>query len=86
MEEVEQINLREEYYTDVHNMNPKWWMRWGIGLVFIIFSILLVLGYIIKYPDVIKSEFRLSANNPSVTLPISNGNQIKKIFKNNNSI
>jgi len=85
MEKIKNINLREEYYKDIYNMKPKWWMHWGISVVFIILSIILLLGYYIKYPDVIKSEFRLSTNKPSITLPISHGYQIKKIFKNNNA-
>jgi hypothetical protein len=82
--EIKEIDFREEYYNDIHNMKPKWWMRWGIVSVFIILIIVLCLGYIVKYPDVIRSEFRLTTNKPSITLPLSKGAQVEKIFINNN--
>jgi len=82
--EIKEIDFREEYYINIHDMKPKWWMRWGILSVFIILSIILILSYIVKYPDVIYSEFRLTTNKPSVTLPLSKGSQIEKILIKNN--
>ena len=78
--EIKQVDFREEYYNEIHDMKPKWWMRWGILSVFIILFIILSLGYIVKYPDIIRSEFRLTTNKPSVTLPLGKGSQIEKIF------
>lgn len=84
--EIKNIDLREEYFNDIHNMKPKWWMRWGILSVFFILLIILSLGYIVKYPDVIYSEFRLTTNKPSVTLPLAQGSQIEKLLINNNDV
>ena len=81
--EITDIDFREEYYNNVHNMKPNWWMRWGISSVFIVLIIILTLSYIVKYPDVIVSELRLTTNKPSVTLPLSKGSQIDKILINN---
>jgi len=44
-----------------------------------------LLGYLIRYPDTIQSEFRLSTDNPSITLPSLNKKQIETIFVKNNS-
>ncbi|WP_422090371.1 hypothetical protein [Tenacibaculum ovolyticum] len=82
--EIKQFDFRKEYYNDIHNMKPKWWMRWGIFSAFIILLIILSLGYAVKYPDMIKSEFRLTTNKPSITLPLKEGAQIEKILINNN--
>ncbi|WP_299136867.1 hypothetical protein [uncultured Tenacibaculum sp.] len=81
--ELENINIREEHYADVHDMKPKWWMRWGIMTVFVILTVLVFLGYIVKYPDVIRSDFKLTTNKPSVTLPIFQGQQISVVLKKN---
>jgi multidrug efflux pump subunit AcrA (membrane-fusion protein) len=78
--EIKQVDIREKYYNDIHNMKPKWWMRWGFLSVFVVLFITLSLGYIVKYPDVIRSEFRLTTNKPSVTLPLGVGAQIEHIF------
>ena len=81
--EIKDIDFREEYYNNVHNMKPNWWMRWGISSVFIVLIIILTLSYVVKYPDVIVSELRLTTNKPSVTLPLSKGSQIDKLLINN---
>lgn len=63
------IDLREEFYQDVHNMNPAWWMKWGIGIIFLIFFLLFMLSSYIKYPDVVTAEARMLSNSPSVKIP-----------------
>lgn len=78
--EIKQVNFREEYYNDIHDMKPKWWMRWGILSVFIILFIILSLGYIVKYPDAIRSEFRLTTNKPSITLHLPHDSHVEKLF------
>jgi len=78
--EIKDISFREEYYDDIHNMRPKWWMRWGILSVFIILLVILFLGHFIKYPDIISSEFRLTTNKPSITLPLEKRVQIEEIL------
>jgi hypothetical protein len=83
--ELQNVDIREEYYTQVHNMKPKWWMKWGILIVFIIITIIFALGYIIKYPDVISCEIKLTTDKPSVMLPLLQGSQIEEIFIKNNS-
>lgn len=84
--ELKNIDIREEYYTHVHNMKPKWWMKWGILFVFIIVVIVFVLGYIIRYPDVISSEIKLTTDKPSVMLPLAEGAQIEEILVKNNTL
>lgn len=83
--ELKNIDIREEYYTHVHNMKPKWWMKWGILAVFIILVLVFILGYIIRYPDVISCEIKLRTDNPSVMLPLIQGSQIDKILVKNNA-
>ncbi|MBD3907108.1 efflux RND transporter periplasmic adaptor subunit [Chryseobacterium sp. Ch-15] len=83
--ELQNSDIREEFYTHIHDMKPKWWMRWGILIVFIVIVIIFILGYVIKYPDVISSEIKLTTNEPSITLPIAKGAQIENVLIKNNS-
>lgn len=84
--EINNININEEYFNDIHNMKPKWWMRWGILSVFFVLIIIILLGSFIRYPDVIKSEFRLTTNAPSITIPLVRLMEIEKIFIKNNQL
>lgn len=83
--ELKNIDIREEYYTQIHNMKPKWWMKWGILIVFIIITIIFVLGYIVKYPDVISCEIKLTTDKPSIMLSLLQGSQIEEILIKNNT-
>ena len=83
--ELKNIDIREEYYTDTHQMKPAWWMRWGILTVFIILFILIALGYVVQYPDVIYAEFKFTTNKPTITLPLQNSSQIDQVFVTNES-
>ncbi len=85
MSNLDKIDIREEYYQEVYNMSPNWWMRRGISVVFLILFVMLFLSYVIKYPDTIQSEFRLSTDNPSITLPSLTKKRIQTIFVKNNS-
>jgi len=80
MEEINELDIRDEFFTQIHEMKPKWWMRWAILIVFLILMIIISLGIIVKYPDVIVSEFKLTTNSPSITLPFMGNAQVEKIF------
>lgn len=76
---MENINFRDEVYRDIHNLNPTWWMRSGIGVVFIIFALLFLLSYFIKYPDTVTADVRLISNTPAVTIPAKSSGRITDI-------
>jgi len=80
------IDLREEYYNKTYSLKSKWWMNWGIALVAVVVSMILVLGTIVSYPDTIKSEFKLSSQTPSVVLTVNNEKQIDQLFFKNNEM
>lgn len=78
--ELRNIDIRSEYYTTIHNMNPPWWMRWGIFTVAIIFCALILIGWFVKYPDIITCELKLTTNTPSITLPLYPKAQIERVL------
>lgn len=78
--ELKPIDLREEIFQDIHTMRPAWWMHYGILTVFFILAVLLMLAYVVKYPDIIYSEFRLTTNKPSITLPLPAGSQVERLL------
>jgi multidrug efflux pump subunit AcrA (membrane-fusion protein) len=77
------FDLRDEMEFETHNMNPSWWMKYGITTSFLLLVILLVLSSIIRYPDIIYGEFRIMSNTPSITIPLAQNVQIEKLLKKN---
>ncbi|SKC18718.1 Biotin-lipoyl like [Dyadobacter psychrophilus] len=54
--------LHSTEVQDLISRQPAWVIRWGVTLLFIVFTILLIASWIIKYPDVVSTSFILSAN------------------------
>jgi multidrug efflux pump subunit AcrA (membrane-fusion protein) len=82
---MENFDLREEFYSEIYMMKPKWWMRWGITAFMGIFLLLFFLAYIIRYPDIIRCDIEVSTNNPSITFQIPDDTEIEKILVKNNT-
>jgi multidrug efflux pump subunit AcrA (membrane-fusion protein) len=61
------INEREDIQFLLGNP-PSWTMRYGIMVVAIVFSVLLLLSYIIKYPDVVTPRVVLTTENPPIRM------------------
>jgi len=81
--ELYNVDIRSEYYTTIHDMKPRWLMRWGIFTVLLIFLLMILCGWMIKYPDVITCEVKLTTNTPSLTLPLYPKAQIEKVLVKN---
>jgi multidrug efflux pump subunit AcrA (membrane-fusion protein) len=80
-----ELDLREEFFGDVYMMKPSWWMRWGVTVFLGIFILLFFLAYIVRYPDIIKCEIRISTTKPSITFQLPEDAEIQKILVNNNA-
>ncbi|HKZ39218.1 MAG TPA: HlyD family efflux transporter periplasmic adaptor subunit [Chryseolinea sp.] len=78
---MENLDLREEIFGEVHNMNPSWWTVWGIFFVFTLLAILFILSYFIKYPDIIIANARFVSDVPSVTIPSKLNSKIAALKK-----
>ena len=68
-EEKETI-IRSEEVNEILTDTPKWILRWGISVVFILILIGVALSYFIKYPDILTADITLTTLNPPVTLSL----------------
>ena len=57
---VENIELRSESVQEILNRPPRWIIRWGISIFFIIITVLVLGSYLFKYPDVISADITLT--------------------------
>ncbi|MBY0434766.1 MAG: hypothetical protein K2U26_11705, partial [Cyclobacteriaceae bacterium] len=48
--------IRSEEVQEIISHMPGGLIRWGIGLIFFLFVILLGISWFVKYPDVIKAK------------------------------
>lgn len=61
-------SLRSEEVNEILSETPRWILRWGITVVFIVILTGIALSWFIRYPDVITTGISITAVNPPVTL------------------
>ena len=53
---LDELELRSEYVQEVLGVVPHWIVRWGSTVVLLAIALLLALGWVIHYPDVIPAR------------------------------
>jgi len=59
----ENIELRSESVQEILGRPPRWIIRWGISLIFIVVAGLVIGSYFFKYPDVIQATITVTTEN-----------------------
>ena len=66
---------------------PSWFVRWGITMVFLFTFLLLLVGWLVKYPDVIKAPIVLTTEQPVIRIVAKhNGSIISLKIKNEDQV
>lgn len=84
MEKEEEIHIYSEEVRDILSHPPRAIFTWGNTILFGFISLLLVLSWFIKYPDVIQGEALLISENPPVFIAPQISENITVLFKENN--
>lgn len=67
-EEVDRVEIRSDEVEDILAQMPHWTIRWGITYLFIVLTILVIMSWFIRYPDVIEAPITLTTQTPPVEL------------------
>lgn len=79
---VEDIHLKSEEVQEILGTPPKAIVRWGVTAIFFIIAGLLIMSYIVKYPDIIKGNVTITTKNPPVKITSYATGYVKKILVN----
>ncbi|HIC8924017.1 HlyD family secretion protein [Elizabethkingia anophelis] len=77
---LDEIELRSEGVQDILTRPPHWMIRWGNTLIFIILLLILLMSYIIKYPEFVPSQVVISTQNPPEKLESRINSKIEALF------
>lgn len=77
---LDNIELRSESVQDILTQPPHWMIRWGNTIIFIILLLILVMSYIIRYPEFIPAPVIVTSQNPPEKLEARTNSKIEKIF------
>lgn len=77
---LDNIELRSESVQDILTQPPHWMIRWGNTVIFIILLLILLMSYIIKYPEFIPAPIIVTSQNPPEKIEARNNLKIEKIL------
>lgn len=77
---LDNIELRSESVQDILTQPPHWMIRWGNTIIFLILVLILIMSYIIKYPEFITAPIIVTSQNPPEKLEARTNSKIEKIF------
>ncbi|MDY6801654.1 MAG: HlyD family efflux transporter periplasmic adaptor subunit [Bacteroidota bacterium] len=84
MEEHNKIELRSTEVQEILSRPPKWMVRWGITIVFIVVAILVTGSWFFKYPDIIPANIVLTTENPPAPVVAKTSGKIQNLFIDDN--
>lgn len=79
------FELRSEEVQEILTRVPHWLIRWGSVVVFSILVLLLLISWIVKYPDIVNSEIIITTNTPPQKLISKISGKIEAILINDKS-
>ena len=79
-----QLTLRSDALEEIITSIPKWIIRYGNTILFIIISLLLLLSYLIKYPETVVSEVTITTIDPPQKIYTQIAGTIDSVFVQNN--
>lgn len=65
-EAIPDLTLRSEQVQEILAAPPSWMLKWGITVIFSLILMLLFFAWLIKYPDVIVGQVKITTTKPPV--------------------
>jgi len=60
----ENINLRSDEITEILGVPPRWIIRWGITIIFIVIAVVIIGSAFFSYPDIVTAPVIITSENP----------------------
>ncbi len=77
---AKRLNLRSEEIQEILTKPPTWIVRWGISMVFMLTAIVLILSFIIKYPDFVTAKILVTTERPTEKIVARVSGAIDELF------
>ncbi len=78
--------LVSDEMNDIISYRPHWIIRWGITLMALVISSLLLVSWFIQYPDVVTSQLYLVAVNAPKKVVARTDGKLEKLFVSNGTV
>lgn len=81
--ESEKIELLSEEVQEIMGQTPKWLVRWGITVFFLVLLLIIAGSFVFKYPDVITSTVVIISENPPASIVAHTNGKIDNLLVQN---
>ncbi|MCB0580846.1 MAG: hypothetical protein KDD10_16230 [Phaeodactylibacter sp.] len=83
MQDYEKIEIRSEEVQEILGTPPGWMARYGTLFAFVVVVVVGWVGFLLKYPDTVKSEITVTTTDPPKRLVTESRGRVKKVLKKN---
>ena len=80
MSDNNKIEIRSDEVQEIMGTPPKWIIRWGIVIIFLVVLTLLAGSFFYKYPDLINARVTIVSENPPISVVARSDGKLDKIF------
>jgi multidrug resistance efflux pump len=80
------FDLRSEDISEILGTPPGWLVRWGTASIISVFGLLLIAGWIIRYPDVSTARVEFTTEVPPVDVVARSEGHIERFFVQDNDL
>ncbi|SJZ86493.1 HlyD family secretion protein [Chitinophaga eiseniae] len=77
---LDTVQLHSEGVQDILTLPPHWMTRWGNTVIIVILLLILVMSYVVKYPEFVPSKVIISSSNPPEKLEARTNSKVEEIF------
>lgn len=84
--EADKIELRSEEMRDILGYVPHWIVRWGASVILSVLVLLILISYMVKYPDVIPARIVLNTQSPPIPVISRNSGKLIQLNVENDGI
>ncbi len=81
-----EINIKSDEITEILGTPPRWIVRWGITLLFLIIAVVLIGCIFFKYPDTVFAPVVITAENPPSLIVARANGKMSALFVNENTL
>ena len=74
------LELRSESVQDILSESPKWMIQWGNTIFLAILLVILIISYVIKYPEFIRAPIVITSKNQPEKIISRNQSKIEKVL------
>ena len=76
------VELRSEEMQELMARPPRWLLRWGILVVFLVLLLITAGAWLIHYPDLVRASFKLTASNaPKAVVTRTDGKIVRLLAR-----